>query len=81
MYLKIYFAEMVSKIFRVEITINSGIFITDLENGISIVLSACNSMSAIDHPMGRVFAQMSRIEIQAPNEKGIRYIQHSYKPL
>lgn len=56
-----------------EITINGGIIISNLEYGIQVALSACGNMSAIDHPMGKIFGYMSKIEIQAPNQKGIRY--------
>lgn len=55
-----------------EFTIDGGIIIKDLNNDIRVALSACGNMSAIDHPMGKVFGYMSKIEIQVPNQKGIR---------
>ncbi|XP_077301637.1 uncharacterized protein LOC143922286 [Arctopsyche grandis] len=57
----------------IELTVDGGVYIANLEYGIKVTISACGNMSAMEHPKGKVFAYMSKVEIQAIHESGIRY--------
>ncbi|XP_077301615.1 uncharacterized protein LOC143922267 [Arctopsyche grandis] len=56
-----------------ELTIDGGVYLVNLEYGIKVAISACGTMSAMEHPKGKVFEYTSKVEIQAANKRGIRY--------
>ncbi|XP_077301925.1 uncharacterized protein LOC143922535 [Arctopsyche grandis] len=56
-----------------ELTVDGAVYLANLEYGIKVAISACGTMSVMEHPKGKVFECTSQVEIQAANIRGIRY--------
>lgn len=63
---------LVSKeiIYRVDMTIDGAVRVTNAKNNIILALSRSGAAAALIHPNGRVYHYGSRVEIQARHQQG-----------
>lgn len=56
--------------FRVDMTIDGAVRVTNAKNNIILALSRSGAAAALIHPNGRVYHYGSRVEIQARHQQG-----------